>query len=94
MSDLPPTPQSCSGCHSSLPVARNVAGLPTLSKQDSEELLLHDTAPFTAAPEQTTSPGLIDPAAFQQQMFNMIGLLTESVAGQQTRREAKPVERC
>ena len=85
MSDLPSTPCTRSGRHSLIPVARNTAGLPTLSKQDQEEFLLDNTVPFTAAPDRTISPGFIDPATFQQQMFNMMSLLTESVTGQQTR---------
>ena len=88
MSNLLSTPHTWSECHSLVPVARNIAGIPTLGKQDQEEFLLNDTAPFTAAPKQTTSPALINLATFQQQMFNMMSLLTESVAGQQTRREA------
>ena len=87
MSNLPSTSYTQSGCHSSIPVARNTAGLPTLSKQDQEEFLLDNTVPFTAAPDRTISPGFIDPATFQQQMFNMMSLLTESVAGQQNHQE-------
>ena len=88
MSDLLSTPHTPSGRHSLLPVARDIAGLPTLSKQDQEqeEFLLDNAGlPFAAPPVAT--PGLIDPATFQQQMFNMMSLLTESIAGQRTRRE-------
>ena len=86
MSDLPSTPHTRSGRHSLLPVARDIAGLPSLIKQDQEqeEFLLDDAElPFSAPPVAT--PGLINPATCQQQMLNMMSLLTESIAGQRTR---------
>ena len=87
MSDLPSTLQTRSGRHSLLPVARDTAGLPILSEQYSEELLLDISELSVSVPAPTASPGLINPATFQQQMFNMMSLLTESVAGQRTRRK-------
>ena len=83
MSDLPSTPQTCSGCQSLLPIARNTAGHPTLCKKDQEELLLDHSVllvPSVASP----SPVPIDPAMFQQQMLNVMTLLAGCIPGQRT----------
>ena len=87
MSDLPSTPRTWSGRHSSLPAAGNIAGLPTLSKQCPEEPFLDDPEPSVSVPAPTASPGIINPATFQQQMLNIMTKLGESIPGQRTRRE-------
>ena len=90
MSNLPSTPHTRSGRHSSLPVARNTAGLPTLSKHYPEEPFLNDPEPSVSVPAPTASPGIIDPAMFQQQMLNIM-LATRDVVSA-TRDSARPSE--